>query len=442
VSGEPRALARAERPWQVTPFADRDTARTEVRGSLTKSAIWAKWVFVAVVLTACTAQFVSAQEGIAVVTEEKQPLAPEAAPQPVTPPAEIADDAQTKPRFELHVPSVKNLLSDIHRSRSGFILSTVHRMLTEAGKASAEGVDVEQVAELFKLVGQWPDTSIDAVTFAPDREGRLRWAIAVDWPLEALRGRVQDALSSAAAQSLLEGVALDGEQDKDVVRLSGTPLVYLLACGEGRSLIATHPDVSLPDKPFTGTAETSGEQPHALVCRLNLTPTEKDSGAGAFSQFRIVTGVEYAAHVSPEGEWLETVHVHWPPLAGMGAKAFLGKVKQSFFVPAEAFGAVAVQPLNASSIVDGLAGFGPQMMMGASGEMAIMGERQAGPVAGHGGEEACLTVVPGTGFLPAPDLVTQLRVKHPDEFVKDLRKAVTKINDEHRGREQIGRAHV
>ena len=364
------------------------------------------------------------------------PAAPETADSSGAAPV-ILSAAKNLPRLELHIPSLHNLVAETRRSHSGFLLSSIGAMLFEMGTASSEGVDVEEAAGILGQAADWPDTAVDGATYAPDIRGRLRWAVRLDWPLSDLHRRVKRMLASEAAETLFEGVALKKiDTGGYELALPESSLAYLLPGGGTRSYIASHPDLKIPARPFTGTPETTGDQPVLLVARLNLIPTEEDSGATVFSSFRIVTAVEYAGRVNEDGDWDETVHVYWPPVAGLGAKAIFGKVKQTFFVPNEAFGAITMQPMGAAAMLDGMAGFGPQMMMEDSGEFSMVGEVGPGPLARRAGPDACITLLPGTGFLPVPDIVAQLRTKKADKFIEDVRAAAEKINALHRDREQ------
>ena len=98
-------------------------------------------------------------------------------------------DADLRPRLDFFVPSVKKLLSELQRSHSGVFFSHLKTLLSETAGASAEGIDSEQANAILARMNKWPDTAVSAMTYAPDREGRLRWAIRVDWPAKALAER-------------------------------------------------------------------------------------------------------------------------------------------------------------------------------------------------------------------------------------------------------------
>ena len=96
-----------------------------------------------------------------------------------------------KPRLALHIPSAKAMVEGALQSHSGVFVENLAGALREMASASAEGVDVETAEALVSQVAAWPDTSISAFTYAPDTEGRMRWAIRLDWPLRDLHERCQ-----------------------------------------------------------------------------------------------------------------------------------------------------------------------------------------------------------------------------------------------------------
>ena len=351
--------------------------------------------------------------------------------------AVAAAESEIRPRLELHLPSVGKLITETQRSHAGVFATRLGRMMLEMASASAEGVGAAEATAITRQIARWPDTAINAVTFAPDNEGRLRWVIRFDWPIQGLYERIQTLLQLESASELLEGLTLKSTATGGYeITLAESILGCLQPAGESHSYLASHPDLPFPTAPFRGTPETDQDGPPLLVCRLNLTGTEQDSGATFLSSFSMVTDVVYAGRVNEEGSWHEAVQVHWPPISGMGAKALFGRVKQTFFVPEDAFGALAVKSLMIPGMLEGMAGFGPQVMMEGSGEMAIVGEMGPGPIASSVGSEMCLTLLPGTGLLPIPDLVVQLKAKGAEGLIGDLQEAVEEINEIYRDRER------
>ncbi|MCP4592894.1 MAG: hypothetical protein GY842_19330 [bacterium] len=372
----------------------------------------------------------AASAPVVVVESASEPIAP--------PPAPVAEEeAAPKPRFELHVPSLHGLLTDARRSHSGPFIEHLGRLLTELGSSSAEGVDVEGASSVLAQVKAWPDTSVEAMIFAADNEGLAQWAVQLDWPLKDLHTRLQPLLTLEAAETLFAGITLTARPEGGyVLALPGTTLAYLLPVDDARSVVASHPDLELPEAPFRGTEETEKTGASLLVCRLNLQGTEKDSGATFWSSLSALTDAVYAMRVNETGEWVEQINVHWPPGVGMLAKAALGKVKQTFFVPDEAFGGFVFDAVSFQAMLDGIAGFGPQMMMDGPGRVTMVGEVETGPIASNTGSAACLTLLPGTGFAPIPDLVFQLKTQRAEKLIEDIREATKKSNKLFRDREQ------
>ncbi len=363
-------------------------------------------------------------------------------------------EANIKPRLELYVPSVHGLLSEALRSRSGIFVRHLGDILLEIAGASSEGVGRAEAVAFIEQLRNWPDTSISAVTFAPDTEGRARWAVRVDWPLGDLHDRLDALLRLEAAQDMLRGVTLTTTPAGYRINLGDSVLGYILGDGSqeckddlcpARSTIASHDDLPMPSDMWDRLSSLSSnrlesrshtQSPSLLVCRLNMTATEEDSGATFLSSFSAVTALDYSGRVNEEGEWIESVRLHWPPISGMAAKALFGSVKQTFFVPDEAFGALAINSMMIPGMLDAMAGFGPEAMLEEGGEVTIVGEVGPGPIAHRAGSQICATLLPGTGFLPMPDFVIQSRTRRPERFINDVRAAVERANKLNRERER------
>jgi hypothetical protein len=352
-------------------------------------------------------------------------------------PSEAETPAVLRPRFELHVPSVQRLASEFRRSRSGVFGTHAGRMLTELASLSSEAVDVEGAGALVQQIQAWPDTSLDVAVYAADTDGRTRWAVRFDWPLKDLHARLAPLLTVEAAASLLAGVRVTPEQagGYQMAVPEGT-LAYLLPAGRAQALLASHPDVALPADPLRGTAESAEGGPALLVCRVNLKNTEKDSGATLLSSLSAVYDVVYSARVDAAGDWVERIDVHWPPGIGTVAKAAVNRVKQTFFVPNEAYGSGVFDVVGATALLDTMAGFGQQMIADESGELELEGEAGLGPIASHTSSELCVVLLPGTGFVPVPDVVLQARTGRAEKLITAIREATKKTNDSQRTREQ------
>jgi hypothetical protein len=344
-----------------------------------------------------------------------------------------APDAKTemlKPRFSLLIPSLGLLVEKASASHSRKLMAPLGGMLAEAGQASAEGLDVEGLYSILKLLGDWPATSLYAVTYTPDLEGKARWAIRFDGSLKELHGRVDRLLKSDLGSSIFSGMKMGrGGAGAYVIRLAGAPICYLRAAPDSGACITSHADLPLPAKPTLKKSTAGGQAPELIYSRINLAGTEEDSGATMFSGFSLVTQVDYSAHVDESGDWQEEVMVHWPLISGMGAKVLLGNVKQTFFVPREAFGAAAYSLVVAKEMLDTIAGFDPMIMKDESGD-------GSGPLAGHVSSELCTLLLPGTGFLPMPDTLFQSRLSGAEDWIDDVREAIDKVNKHHEEREE------
>ncbi|MBN1511052.1 MAG: hypothetical protein JXB13_03480, partial [Phycisphaerae bacterium] len=332
---------------------------------------------------------------------------------------------ELRPRFELHIPSFRNLIHETRRSNTGFLLQTLGSVITEAGRQSSQEIDVEQALQLLRHMEDWPDAAIDVALYAPNREGRPRWAARIQWPVKDLRDRVAAVLESESAQVLLKEVAITaGPGEGYTIALPESTLAYVLPAGENTSLLTTFDDVEFPDPVFEGTAETHEGGTPLLVCRLNLAQTERDSGA-TFSAISFVTDVVYGGRVDESGNWVETIHVHWPPISGLGAKTVFDKVKQTFFVPDEAFGSLVANSMLSTGIL--------QQAAGVEGESPF----EPGPVAEGVRPEVCITVLPGTGVIPVPDVVFQARLRRSTEsFLDSVRAAIHEENTRFLDREE------
>ena len=360
-----------------------------------------------------------------------------------------------KPRLELYVPSVQSLVRDVHRSHTGPFLDQIVALFEDVAAASAEGVDPDALAKLMAMARSWPDATIDAATYAPDTEGRTRWSVRLSWPLDRTVGVIRGLLASESAADLLENVTIDtdgssaGETDSPpeggesaaadrryVIRLPESVLAYVFATGEASCCISSHADIALSAHPYRGSDDSDDQHPPALVCRLNLSKTERDSGAGMLSNFSVVTAIDYAGSVDKSGDWVERLTVRWPPVSGMAIKAFFGRVKHTFFIPDEAFAGWVFDAHVAPAVLEQMAGFGPQIALGNAGELEVLGENLNGPLTAHLRSEMSVIVLPGTGFLPAPDIVVQARAKNAGDFESTIRRAIEKINADHVRREQ------
>lgn len=366
-----------------------------------------------------------------------------------------------RPRLELLVPSVLRLLSEVHRSHAGVFADFASELMLEMSRSSSEGIGADEVLAIVAMVKSWPDTGVQAFIFAPDREGRARWAIRLDWPLEQLSSRLRGLLDLPAAKEVFSGIQTRDEDGVLHLRLGEEPLAAVYAAGPGRSVLASHADLPLPSsgsKPAaaadaqeeatgasgddeeadaaetTPTAAAPAPAEALITCLLNLTKTEADSGATFLSSFQAVNGAEYSGYVNDKGDWVERVRIDWPPIAGIGAKVIFGRLQQTFFAPDSSFATMVFNASAAPGIIEQLAGLGPQMFLD-EGELEAVADMSAGGLQQKLDDSMTMTILPGTGLFPAPDFVVQSRTKHPDATIELLRERCKKINEMHRERD-------
>lgn len=393
--------------------------------------------------------------------------APAALPQEPAKNVNSASDTTLRPRLEAHAPSVSRLSAKAQGSRGGWFLAQLGRLYMARAEESVDGLKPDDIREVLALAGQWPDTGVNFFVFAPDLRGRPQWAARVDWPIDDLARRFGELLAIPGVREVAEGVRVLREDNcpprahngddpggkgnskslKNVaiddnsclqayrVALGKETLGYLVAVGGSKSALASHRDLPIPVKSSVGGSTGQSDGSPLLAARWTLAATEADSGATFLSSFSAVSGIVYAGSVKDDGEWSEKFEVQWPPLSGMGAKAIFSRVKQTFFVPSSAFGALAMNSALLPGMLESMAGFGPQVIMHSPGEMEFIGEAGIGPIAASIDGEICLTVLPGVGFLPAPELVVQAKVGGT-KVIDRIRRETEKLNTLYQERER------
>lgn len=340
------------------------------------------------------------------------------------------------PRFELHAPSARGLVESLNKSRGGALLAPLRELLVEAGRSSADGVDVDDAGAIAAMIAGWPDTPVHLAVFARDYEGSLRWFARVDWPMGSLHDRVAALLKSDAGRTIFEGVTLTPRGDEFVLALRGVSLARLVRVDDLRSAITSHSDLPLSVNGLAPSAEEGEAAMPPLRCRLNLAKTEADSGAVGLSSFSAVTAIDYSMRPRDDGAWDDTIRVEWPPVSGMGAKALLDRVEQTYFVPSAALGSLAVSAIMFPGMLENIAGLGPQIVAGEDGGMEMVESEEVGAIATHVDSAMSFTLLPGTGFLPFPDIVIQARTRSPEDLVKGVRAAAIQANKELRKRDR------
>ncbi len=351
--------------------------------------------------------------------------------------ADSSPEAAIRPRFELHVPSVAEGVRRVRSSRGGWFITQVSSVLMAKADDSVDGLRPEEIAAIVAQIAEWPDTSVKSYVFAPDLRGRPRWAVELNWPHKDLCDRTEKLLALPAVTRWVDGIRLRPAGDESFQLMAGAEtLALLINRGEGRSIVASHAGLPVPEDVSIGLSpDEEGSPPPLLSARWRLAGTEQDTGATFFSSFNFITDVVYSGHIADDGGWAEKIEVRWPPLSGIGAKAVFSRVRQSFFVPKNAFGAVALNSAIAAGMVESMAGFGPQMVMSGPGQMEFIGQPGLGPIAANVDSELCFAAMPGTGFLPVPEFVAQARTRNADRLISSIRQANQRANAEYRQRD-------
>ncbi len=317
---------------------------------------------------------------------------------------------ENAPQVEVYVPSVARLAEEIQRSRTGKLYHAMAAMVPAPVDETGEGIDPQAIITLLKKTTAWPDTSVAIFTYTQDRDGRPRWMIRLDWPLDELRERVDEILKDDAAKKILKDMTLKRNDDGSYqIELPDT-IIAILRKIDGGSLIASTKDLQPPEKAFGQKPKgdkSAAKKSSLLYCLLNLEAgSEDERGNSLFSQIAGVSDIRYAASVGEDGLWKERFNIRWNPLLGMALKAVFKKASESFKCPKEAFATAVFHFGMAEGLADSIAGLPPQ----------TIGSRADG--------EAAFSALPGTGFLPIPDLFYQFHARGKDKIIDAIREAM------------------
>ncbi|RIK68786.1 MAG: hypothetical protein DCC65_01230 [Planctomycetota bacterium] len=320
-------------------------------------------------------------------------------------------EASNTPQVEVYIPSVVGLVDGFESSRAGRLCDAFAAMLPKLERESDEEFDVGAILALLAKIGSWPDTSVSLCTYTQDQEGRARWALRLDWPVDDLRDRVRELIEDERAKSLFADLKLS-EDDDGSCRLELPDVVLAVFRKDGAgSLVASSRDVEPPktvfgQKPGGASEKKSGS---LLYCRLNLDAgDENEKAQGLFGQISMISSIRYAGSVDKDGLWRERFNVRWNPLLGLGIKTLLKKTTGTYECPVDAYAVGAVHLAMGEGLADSIAGL----------EQGTIGPRADG--------EMAFAVMPGTGFLPIPDLYYQFNARRVDRIRKDIRKAMRK----------------
>ncbi|MBI5762106.1 MAG: hypothetical protein HZA51_01135 [Planctomycetes bacterium] len=333
--------------------------------------------------------------------------APRISRKPVDTPSttKSAKEKSNAAQVEVYVPSVTSLVDAAKRSKTAVIYRVFSSLVAVPRDETGEGIDISHVLTLLTEISRWPDTSLEITTYTQDREGRPRWAVRVDWPLEALVVQLQALIQLEATGKLVKDLSLH-QAESGEWRLELPDMVLaVLKKTKGGSLVLSAADVKPPEKIF-GRKEVGDKKEKSLVyCRLNMEAGDDDSrGAGMLGQLSMLSDIRYSGMVDDAGLWQERFNLRWNAMLGLAIKQSLKKPETKFETPRDAMAAAVFSMVMAEGMADSLAGF------------------RAGTIGARCGSDVAVSVIPGGGFLPLPDVFFQFRVRNPDGILKSVRK--------------------
>jgi len=325
-----------------------------------------------------------------------------------------------RPRVELYIPSVADLVSAARNSHTAPLARAAFGLFGPGTATDEESVDLSAALALLGRLAAWADTSLVGLIYAPDVEGRPRFGLRLDYELSDLHERLTGLLAEETAQKLLKGARLRPRQEGGYcleLPEIGLELAWLLPAGEGRCCLVSHVDLELPEAVWgmptssaPSAAGSSAGQParRLLYCRYNLAGSEKDSGT-IFGGITWVQSINYWCRLDDTGNWEEQFAILWNPLISIGAQQMISPVRGAYYAPGGSL-AVAVFGFPVASTLDVMLGLPP------------------GALGASGANETCVSVLPGRGFLPVPDVVLQMRVRNPRRVLDRLVEQARKIN--------------
>jgi hypothetical protein len=354
----------------------------------------------------------------AVEPAEAKPGATEAPASPTAtqPTTSAAAEKTDTPEVEVYIPSVATLRGAADRSKTAAIYRAISGMLPAPTDETGEGLDVSAVFKLAEQIAKWPDTSVVLTVYSMDREGRPRWALRVDWPIDELRKRVAELLESDAAHELLKEVKLiEGDEGQWRLELPHHVLAVLSRSGEG-SLIASTAELKPPAAVFgqegfgksaegAASAKKKSKKPMLVYSRLNMEAGE-DDGSSPFVMISGVRDVCYGISLDKDGVWNEKLVVRWNPLMGTALKMAFRKTDKPFECPRHSYVVAA---------------FNLGMGEGMADEI---GDLPPGTIRSRASSEMAFAAVPGTGFFPFPDLYFQFNAPKKDKIIESIREAI------------------
>lgn len=274
---------------------------------------------------------------------------------------------------------------------------------------TGEELDPKGLTALVDEIRSWPDTSLAGAIFTQDSEGRPRWVVRTDWPLDDLIKRIRSLLSQPALQKILANVELrQRDDDTFVIELADTALAVLRPTTDGSS-VASSATVELPAKLYGRrvTAKSAESDAKTLVfCRISLGGSDDDGRSSFLSSIIGIRSLRYACGLTSSGDWVERIGLSWNPMLGLVIKGSVKRVKKQFDCPAGAL-AVAAFHLDTGG--------------GLADSIADLPSGTTGPVTSG---EVAIALVPGTGFFPIPDVFYQFAVSRREKAIAAIRKFI------------------
>lgn len=357
----------------------------------------------------------SAQSALAMNEPDEKPTSSAADESPTSrasasrPAKDAKKPGGSTPQVEVFIPSVTRLVDAAQRSQTAQIVQGVAGLFAVPSSGTEDQVDLAAALEILQSISRWPDTSLALATYTQDREGRPRWAVRVDWPLEKLVDRVRALLELKGTKKLLKEVTLrKGNGPEWRIELPDIVLAVLRET-KGGSLLASAEQVVVPEEIFGRKKQAGGaaaESSQLVYCRLNLDAgDEEGSSPGMFGMIVGVKNIRYGATLDERGQWKERFSVGWNPVIGMGIKSSLKKVGTPFFCPGKSLAAAAFS-IEGGGMADGLAGL------------------PDAPIGGREGNDMAVVVAIGDGFLPVPNLYYLFNSRSHESILKSIRKAI------------------
>jgi hypothetical protein len=317
------------------------------------------------------------------------------------------------PQVEVYIPSVAKLIDAARKSRTAEMYRALSSMIP-APSESPEDFDVGAVLSLLNKTVTWPDSSIVFATYTQDREGRPRWALQIDWPLKEVHNRIREILDDENGRRLLKDVNLrTAENDSYRLELPDFVLAYLIPKGD-HTIISSTSDLTLPQTVFGQTppgAEKKSVRKMLVYCRLNLKDTTDEDDQQSASPFAMIgpfNDLRYGIGLNEQGLWSERLNLGWNPLVGFAIKSAVKKVAAVFDCPRDAYLNAAINVQTGGTLAEEIAGL------------------PTGTLDGRIDDEMAVSVVPGTGFLPLPDVYFQFNASGSKRIIASIRKAIEK----------------